>query len=71
LKKNKSVELIQKTKEYLMQNGIKVTKKSVAFYSGLGINTVRRNFNEVVIDMTEMVQIYNDSININIDFSVQ
>ncbi len=62
LRKNKSIELIQKTKEYLIQNGIKVTKKSIALHSGLGINTIGRNFNEETTDMDELIQIFNDSI---------
>jgi hypothetical protein len=62
LRRNKSIKKIRQTKEFLVQNGIKVTQKSIAFHSGLGINTVKRNYHEAITDMSELIQMLNDSI---------
>ena len=61
-RRNKTIKKIQQAKDFLIQNGIKVTRISIALHSGLGLNTVKRNFNETITDMDELIQIYNDSI---------
>jgi len=61
-RRNKTIKKIQQAKDFLIQNGIKVTRISIALHSGLAINTVKRNFNETITDMDELIQMYNDSI---------
>jgi len=50
---NNSIERIHAAKDELRMEGIRITQRSIADYSGLSIITVKRHFNKVLINLDE------------------
>jgi len=68
LKINKSVEKIIEAKKYLVSAGQKITKTNIEKITGLSRKTIITHFNSERNNIDEMVEMYNDSIDVN-DYS--
>lgn len=64
-RKNESIKKIIQAKEDLISQGKKVTQKSVSEFSGLSKITVKRYYNEDVLDLDEIKETLVDNISPN------
>ncbi|MBK8683911.1 MAG: hypothetical protein IPN26_02410 [Bacteroidetes bacterium] len=60
MKNNESIEKIQLAKELMVKEGIKPTIKGIARITGLDRNTVRKNFNKPLNDLSKEVDKINE-----------
>ena len=57
---NNTIQKIQDSKQYLMENGLKVTQKSVSEHSGVSLTTVKRHYQKEPTDLDSMVMEINN-----------
>lgn len=64
LKINCSIEKIQSARCQLELEGMKVTQKEVSKISGLSLRTVKTHYRKSPIDINELVDLYNNSVDV-------
>ena len=62
VRSNKSIEKIKNAKAILKSQGRKITQKSLAEVSGLSIGTIKNHYKSDLVDIEDMLETINDSI---------
>ena len=57
---NNTIQKIKESKRFLMENGLKVTQKSVSEYSGVSLTTVKRHYKKETTDLEQIVKEINN-----------
>ena len=65
-RKNESIQKIIDARNELEQKGQKITKKRISEISGLSPKTVRAHINTLLINMDEIVEMINNSVELNL-----
>jgi len=66
---NNSIDKIIEAKEFLTQNNIKVTQKTVAQHTRLSLKTVQTHFNSTRTDIVKLVGMINDSVEPDVKYN--